>query len=82
MPDDVRNAKWFSIMADEAMDVAYKEQLVTCVRWVDDSFTIHEDMIGLLEIHSQTSDFITSAMKDVLPISGLPMMVLLVCLDI
>lgn len=71
--DDVRQAKWFSIMADETMDVAYKEQLVVCVRWVDDSFNIHEDMLGLFEIHPQTSDFIALAVKDVLIRSGLPL---------
>lgn len=70
--DDARQAKWFSIMADETMDVAYKEQLVVCVRWVDDSFNIHKDMLGLFEIHSQTSDFIALAVKYVLIRSGLP----------
>lgn len=38
-------------MVDEIMDVVYKEKLVVCVRWVDDSFNIYEDMLGFFEIY-------------------------------
>ena len=34
-------------MADETADVSNKEQLVICIRWVDECFVIHEDFIGM-----------------------------------
>ena len=69
--NDVKEARWFAVMADETMDVAYKEQLVVAVRWVDKEYEIHEDMLGLLEITSQTSSYLTAAIKDVLLRCGL-----------
>ena len=39
-------------MVDQTTDIANKEQLVMCLRWMDDSFELHEDSIGLLEIES------------------------------
>ena len=43
----IQNATFFTIMADEVADVSNKEQLVICIRWVDDCFLIHEDFIGM-----------------------------------
>ena len=34
-------------MADETADVSNKEQLIICIRWVDDCFVIHEDFIEM-----------------------------------
>ncbi|KAK3095241.1 hypothetical protein FSP39_012040 [Pinctada imbricata] len=71
--DSVKTSKWYSVMADECMDVSYEEQLVICVRWVDSDLQIHEDMLGLLKIESQTSNYITAAIKDILLRCGLPL---------
>ena len=38
--------KFFSIMADEGMDVSKIEQLPFCVRSVDDNLDVSEDLIG------------------------------------
>ena len=38
---------FFSIMADECTDIANKEQIVICIRWVDNTLTDYEDVIGL-----------------------------------
>ena len=35
-------AKFFTIMTDESADISNKEQLVVCIRWVDDDLTAHE----------------------------------------
>ena len=43
---DIREADFFSIMADESSDVTNKEQLTLCIRWVDENLAIHEDYIG------------------------------------
>ena len=40
---------WFSIIADEATDISYKEQLSISVRWVDNDCGIHENTIGLIQ---------------------------------
>ena len=45
---NIRSAKFYTIMADETADVSNTEQLVICIRWVDDDLNIHEDFIGLI----------------------------------
>jgi len=42
----IREAYWFSLIADEATDISNKEQLVICIRWVNAEFTIHEDPLN------------------------------------
>ena len=46
----VQILRFFTIMADECTDVSNKEQFVICIRWVDDSLTAHEDVIGLYNV--------------------------------
>lgn len=60
-----------AVMADETMDISYNEQLVVGVRWVDKEYEIQDDVFGLLEISSQTSSYLTSAIQDVFLICGL-----------
>ena len=36
--ENIQNATFFTIMADETADVSNKEQLVICIRWVDGCF--------------------------------------------
>ncbi|CAC5376291.1 unnamed protein product [Mytilus coruscus] len=44
----VKEAKWFSIMADESTDVGTKEQMALCIRYVDRTATVFEDFIGFI----------------------------------
>ena len=44
---NIQNAVIYKIMADETADVSNKEQLVFCLRWVDDDLIVHEDFIGM-----------------------------------
>ena len=53
-------------MVDETTDVANKEQLVLCLRWVDADLETHEDFIGLYEVQSIDSAFILRVIHDVL----------------
>lgn len=46
--DCIRTALWFSILADEATDISHNEQMSLSIRWVDDNFEIHEDVLGLI----------------------------------
>ena len=34
-------------MADETADVSNNEQLVICIRWVDEDLEVHEDFVGM-----------------------------------
>lgn len=53
-------------MADEASDVSNVEQLIICVRWVDEKRTASEDFIGLQPLNNTTADTIVNVIKDVL----------------
>ena len=41
---------FFAVMADECTDIYNKEQFAVCIRWVDDSFVDHEEVIGLYNV--------------------------------
>ena len=46
--DEIRSAEWYSLIADETRDASGAEQLGISLRWVDSSYTVHEDFIGLI----------------------------------
>ena len=56
----------FSVFADETADVSNKEQLVICVRWVDDNLEVHEEFIGLRELEDCSSASLADEIKGVL----------------
>ena len=45
---EIREAQFYSLIADKATDVANKEQLCMTIRWVDKSFEIHETPVELI----------------------------------
>ena len=47
---EIRSALWFSTLANEATDVSRHEQILLSIRWVDNSFTIHEDVLELIQL--------------------------------
>ena len=53
-------------MADECTDIANKEQFVVCIRWVDETLTNHEDVIGVYNVDTIDARTLTSAIHDVL----------------
>ena len=56
----------FTVMADECTDVANKEQFAVCIRWVDESLTDHEDVIGMYNVDTIDANTLTAAIRDVL----------------
>ena len=64
--DNIKKAKWFSILADECRDIANKEQLTICLRWVDDDLEPHENFIVFYEIPNINADTIFSTIQDCL----------------
>ena len=47
---------FFSIMAEKATDSSNNEQLVVCIKWVDNNFDVHEDLIGIHAVENVKSD--------------------------
>ena len=60
---NIQNALIYTIMADETADVSNHEQLVICIRWVDDDLVIHEDFIGMHPLKDTTADHIVFIIK-------------------
>ena len=60
------SGKWFTIMVDETVDLSNKEQMVFCLRYVDDNLEVHEEFIGLYNLDSTSAEFIFSTIKAVL----------------
>ena len=70
---EVKDAKWFTIMADEARDINNQEQLVVCIHWVNKTYKVWEDPIGLVSIPKTDPASILKALKDPLIRCGLPL---------
>ena len=54
--NEIRAAKYFSILADETKDVQNKEQLSLCLRWVDNQFCVHEDVLVFVHVIKTDSE--------------------------
>ena len=40
----------FSVLCDETTDISNQKQFSVCIRWINISFTIHEDVVGLVHV--------------------------------
>lgn len=60
---NILHQKWFALLADETRDVSNREQLVLCIRWVSESYKIHEDVVGLIQLENTTAESIHKALK-------------------
>ena len=61
---EIREAQFYSLIADKATDVANKEQLCMTIRWVDKSFEIHETPVDLINVPKTDSETLTKVIKD------------------
>ena len=68
---DICNSQCYTIMADECTDIANKEQLTICMRWVDDSLVDHEEFIGLYQVDKIDATTLAGTIKDTLLRMGL-----------
>ena len=69
---DIRNAYWFSLIADETSNVVNQEQFNISVRWVGENFIVHEDPVGVVAVPDTTGDTLFNVIKDVLIRLNLP----------
>ena len=60
------SGKWFTIMADEKTDLSNIEQMVLCLRYVDNDLEVHEELIGLYSLESTSADMVMSTIEDIL----------------
>ena len=63
---DVSGPAWFSVIADEATDIVHAEQLNLSIRWVSDSYEVHEDPIGLCGVPDTKAETLFQIIKDLL----------------
>ena len=63
---DIKKAKIFAIIADETQDISGVEQLAVSVRWVDELYVVHEDVIGLVGVEKTDGATLASVIKNVL----------------
>ena len=62
---------FFGIIVDETADINRQEQLVFCLRSVDDDMTVDEYFIGLHQMEKCDAASITTVLKDILLRLGL-----------
>lgn len=60
------SGKWYTIMIDETTDLSNTEQMVCCLRYVDDDLEVHEEVIGLYSLDSTSAEMITATIEDIL----------------
>ena len=56
--NEINNVEFFAVMVDETSDISNTEQLVLCLRWVDDELNAHEEFIGLHSLEVTNTDTI------------------------
>lgn len=64
--NEIRSAKRFSLIADEATDIAHNEQMCVAVRWVDKDHEIQETPLGLMLLPDTKAHTLFTIVKDTL----------------
>jgi len=72
----LRTSQNFLVIVDGTQDVSSKEQLLICLRYVDDKFVPHEEFIGLYEPRRTTGSVTADCIKDVFIQFNLPLSML------
>ena len=62
----ISTSKFYCIMCDECTDTSNREQLVICIRWIDQQLQPQEDFIGLYKIDDISASTIVATVKDAL----------------
>ena len=68
---DIKSAKHFAVLADEAVDSSNWEQLVIVLRYVDDEEEIREDFLGFVQCEDTTGKTLADKIVQSLPDWGL-----------
>ena len=68
----IKCSTWFALIADEATDISHKEQMCVSSRWVNSSYEIHEEPLGLVQLPDTKAETLFSVITDVLLGCSLP----------
>ncbi|KAI6652472.1 Zinc finger MYM-type protein 1-like [Oopsacas minuta] len=60
------SGKMYTIMVEETTDLLNIEQMILCLRHVDDDLNVHEELIGLYSLGSTFADNIMLTIQDIL----------------
>ena len=60
----ILEAEFYTVTADESADVSNEEQVVICIRWIDDNLIAHEDFVSLKPVAKCTSEMIVNVIKE------------------
>ena len=71
--DQIKQAGFQSLLADECTNIANKEQLIICLRWIDDKLQPKEEFGGFYEIPNTNAETIAIVIKGALFRIGLPL---------
>ena len=66
LTNEFHSSVYFSLMADEVTDSSNREQVVVCLRRVDEDFEVHEVFMGLYKVDERSADTITTVLSHVL----------------
>ena len=47
---NIYQSTFFCVMCDECTDSSNREQVVICIRWIDDQLEAQEEFIGLYKV--------------------------------
>lgn len=64
---------WYSVIGDEATDVAKREQFNLSIRWVNNNYAVSEDPVGLYCLPNTAADTLCKVIKDILIRCSLPL---------
>lgn len=62
----VKEAKWYSILCDEVVDVAGKQQVSIVLRFVDDKDIIREELVDFFNVDRITGEVLASKIRETL----------------
>ena len=60
---NIQQAKFYSVMGDETADILNKEQLILCIRWVNDDLQVHKNFIGIHKLPNTTAHEVVKVIK-------------------
>ena len=67
----IKSSDYHNIMVDESSDVFNKEQVVFCVRCVDEDLIFHDDFINFYEMKKTDATSMVAVNKDIILRLGL-----------
>ena len=70
---EINSSSFYSLIIDETRNISGKEQLAISLRWVNNTYEIFEDLIGLVEVERTDATYLVHAIKTTLLSCGIPL---------